>query len=148
MKHYSYLQRCLPLAQRMQLLKKGMATSNFIWAFHSESEEELLNMIPSISKGTPSWNELRELGVGWWVTSSTTLRRLLEKVAKASFQSKQDPLDAAIFYLAMKKKTLVWGLYRSIGDDRMTAFFKNNFTEDRFVLFFSFQNDFYITLRS
>ena len=31
----------------------------------------------------------------------------------------------------MKKKTLVWGLYRSVGDERMTTFFKNNFAEER-----------------
>lgn len=34
------------------------------------------------------------------------------QVAKASFQRNNDPLDAAIFYLALKKKAVVWGLYR------------------------------------
>lgn len=34
------------------------------------------------------------------------------QVAKASFQRNNDPLDAALFYLAMKKKAVVWGLYR------------------------------------
>ena len=55
-------------------------------AFHSESEEELLGMIPSVSKGTPAWLELRELGVAWWVKNDNTLRKLIEKVAKAAFQ--------------------------------------------------------------
>lgn len=40
-------------------------------------------------------------------------------------------MDAAIFYLAMKKKSLVWGLFRSKRDERMTQFFSNNFAEDR-----------------
>lgn len=31
----------------------------------------------------------------------------------------------------MKKKSLVWGLYRSKRDDRMTSFFANDFSEDR-----------------
>ncbi len=31
----------------------------------------------------------------------------------------------------MKKKTLVWGLFRSVSDTKMMAFFKNNFSEDR-----------------
>lgn len=53
------------------------------------------------------------------------------QVAKAAYQANQDPLDAAIFYLAMKKKSLVWGLYRSKRDDRMTSFFANDFSEDR-----------------
>ena len=130
-KQYSYLQRCLPIAQRKALQKQGLSSSNLIWGFHSESEEELLNMIPSVAKGTPTWSELRELGVAWWVRNNNTLRKLIEKVAKAAFQTSQDPLDAAIFYLAMKKKSLVWGLYRSIKDEKMTAFFKNNFSEDR-----------------
>lgn len=53
------------------------------------------------------------------------------QVAKAAFQLRTDPLDAAIYYLAMKKKSLVWGLFRSINDKRMTDFFSNNFTEER-----------------
>ena len=131
MKQYMYLQRCLPMNQRKSLQKQGLSSNNLIWGFHSESEEELLNMIPSVLKGTPTWAELRELGVAWWVRNNNQLRKLIEKVAKASFQATQDPLDAAIFYLAMKKKSLVWGLYRSIKDERMTSFFKNNFSEDR-----------------
>ena len=60
--------------------------SLLIRAFHSESEEELLNMIPSVSKGTPNWPELRELGVAWWLKNDSSLRKLIEKVAKAAFQ--------------------------------------------------------------
>ena len=82
-------------------------------------------------KGTPTWADLRELGMAWWIRSNTILRKLIETMARATFLKTQDPLDAAIFYLAMKKKSLVWGLYRSIKDEKMTAFFKNNFAEDR-----------------
>lgn len=53
------------------------------------------------------------------------------QVAKASYTANQDPMDAAIFYLAMKKKSLVWALFRSRRDDRMTQFFSNNFEENR-----------------
>lgn len=53
------------------------------------------------------------------------------QVAKAAFQVRKDPLDAAIYYLAMQKKSLVWGLFRSISDSRMTEFFANNFGEER-----------------
>lgn len=55
----------------------------------------------------------------------------MSQIAKAAYQTNQDPLDAAIFYLAMKKKSLVWGLFRSKRDERMTQFFSNNFAEDR-----------------
>ena len=39
---------------------------------------------------------------------------LVSKVAKAQFTKKQDPLDCALFYLAMKKKNVICGLYRSV----------------------------------
>lgn len=131
MKHYSYLLRCLPLAQRAQFQKNGVGTNNLAWAYHSESQEELLNLIPSYAKGEPTWFLLRELGVGWWVRNITLLKQCVQVLAKAAYSAKQDPLDAALFYIAMNKKSLLWGLYRSKRDDRMTAFFANNFTEER-----------------
>lgn len=86
MKHYNYLIRCLPLAQRAQFQKQGVSTNNLVWAFHSESEEELLGLIPSYAKGTPKWSVLKELGVGWWITNNTVLKTCIEKIAKSSFQ--------------------------------------------------------------
>ncbi|XP_034938961.1 dmX-like protein 2 isoform X2 [Chelonus insularis] len=131
MKHYNYLIRCLPLAQRAQFQKQGVSTNNLVWAFHSETEEELLGLIPSYAKGQPKWSVLKELGVGWWIRNNNVLKTCIEKIAKAAFQQNQDPLDAAIYYLAMKKKNLVWGLFRNKRDERMTGFFSNNFVEDR-----------------
>lgn len=131
MKHYTYLLRCLPLNQRAQFQKHGIGTSNIVWAFHSESEDELLNLIPSYKKGDLKWSTLKDLGVGYWLRNINVLRQCVEKLAKCAYQLKQDPLDAAIYYLAMKKKSIVWGLYRSKRDEKMTQFFANNFTEDR-----------------
>ncbi|XP_050512359.1 dmX-like protein 1 isoform X3 [Diabrotica virgifera virgifera] len=131
MKHYGYLLRCLPLAQRTQFQKQGVGNNNLAWAFHSESQEELLNLIPSYAKGEPTWPHLRELGVGWWIRNLNLLKTCVQVLAKASFQVNQDPMDAALYYLALNKKNLLWGLYRSKRDERMTAFFSNNFTEDR-----------------
>ncbi|XP_055931190.1 dmX-like protein 2 isoform X2 [Argiope bruennichi] len=130
-RHYVYLTLCLPLSQRAQLQNQGLGSHSLVWAFHSETQEELLQLIPCMQKGTLKWSELRELGVGWWVRSNAVLKRLMEKVAKAAFQAKNDPMDAALYYLAMKKKTLLWGLFRSVSDTKMTAFFQNNFTQDK-----------------
>ncbi|XP_037805529.1 dmX-like protein 2 [Lucilia sericata] len=131
MKHYTYLLRCLPLNQRTQFQKHGIGTSNIVWAFHSESEDELLNLIPSYKKGDLKWSTLKDLGVGYWLRNINILRQCVEKLAKCAYQLKQDPLDAAIYYLAMKKKSIVWGLFRSKRDEKMTQFFANNFSEDR-----------------
>uniref|UniRef100_A0A8C4IF75 Dmx like 1 n=1 Tax=Dicentrarchus labrax TaxID=13489 RepID=A0A8C4IF75_DICLA len=128
---HTFLSTSLPPAHRAQLLRQGLSTCHYAWAFHSEAEEELLNMVPALQKGEPTWPELRSMGVGWWLRSTNKLRRCIEKVARASLQRNNDPLDAAIFYLAMKKKAVVWGLYRSQKNAKMTEFFRNNFSEDR-----------------
>ncbi|XP_042528430.1 dmX-like protein 1 isoform X1 [Dipodomys spectabilis] len=127
---HTFLTTSLP-ACRAQLLRQGLSTSHFAWAFHSVAEEELLNMLPAMQKHDPTWSELRAMGVGWWVRNKRILRTCIEKVAKAAFYRNNDPLDAAIFYLAMKKKAVIWGLYRSQKDTRMTQFFGHNFEEER-----------------
>lgn len=62
MKHYGYLLRCLPIAQRGTLQRTGVGTCNLVWAFHSETHEQLLALIPGYTKGQPKWNTMRELG--------------------------------------------------------------------------------------
>uniref|UniRef100_A0ABM5EYN0 DmX-like protein 2 isoform X1 n=1 Tax=Pogona vitticeps TaxID=103695 RepID=A0ABM5EYN0_9SAUR len=131
MRLHTCLLTSLPPLYRVQLLHQGISTCHFAWAFHSEAEEELINMIPAIQRGDPQWSELRAMGIGWWVRNINTLRRCMEKVAKAAFQRNSDALDAALFYLAMKKKAVVWGLFRSQHDEKMTQFFSHNFSEDR-----------------
>uniref|UniRef100_A0A3B4BDG4 RAVE complex protein Rav1 C-terminal domain-containing protein n=1 Tax=Periophthalmus magnuspinnatus TaxID=409849 RepID=A0A3B4BDG4_9GOBI len=129
---HTFLSTSLPPAYRLQLRRQGLSTCHYAWAFHSDAEEELLNMLPALQKDEPTWSELRSMGVGWWLRSTNKLRRCIEKVAKSTFQKNNDPLDAAIFYLAMKKKAVVWGLYRYQKLNlKMTEFFSHNFTEDR-----------------
>ncbi|KAL1420955.1 hypothetical protein MTO96_004323 [Rhipicephalus appendiculatus] len=130
-RHHTYLLRCLPLAQRAQLQRHGLGPHNLVWAFHSETQEELAQLIPALQKPTLRWSELRELGIGWWVRSNQLLRRIIEKLAKSSFTAKQNPLDAALYYMAMKKKTILAGLFRTVNDKRMSDFFQNDFSQDR-----------------
>ncbi|XP_062310924.1 dmX-like protein 1 isoform X2 [Osmerus eperlanus] len=128
---HTFLLTSLPPAHRSPLLLQGLSTCHYAWAFHSEAEEELVGLLPGLQRGDPSWAELCSMGLGWWLRSGDKLRRCIEKVAKVSFQRNNDPLDAAVFYLAMKKKAVVWGLYRSQNNSKMTAFFSNNFSEER-----------------
>ncbi|CAN8004947.1 unnamed protein product [Ixodes hexagonus] len=130
-RHHTYLVRCLPLAQRAQLQRQGLGSHNLVWAFHSETQEELVQLIPSLQKPALRWAELRELGLGWWIRSNQLLRRIVEKLAKSSFQANSNPLDAALFYMALKKKNILAGLFRSVSDKRMSDFFQNNFLLDR-----------------
>lgn len=49
------------------------------------------------------WTELLDLLIATLVC---------HQLGKAAFQRHNDPLDAALFYLAMKKKAVLWGLFR------------------------------------
>ena len=44
---------------------------------------------------------------------------------------KQEPLDASLFYLAMKKQTLMKGLFKTVSNNKMMTFFGNNFSLER-----------------
>ena len=130
MRQYVYLTKCLPMKQRNDLKSTGIGSHNLVWAFHSETQDELVGLIPCVQRNKPDWSELREFGVGWWLRKLEVLRKLIEKVAQSAFQAKQDPLDAALFYLAMKKKTLVCALLRRTNcDKRLLKLFEQDFSD-------------------
>nr|XP_039251703.1 dmX-like protein 1 isoform X3 [Styela clava] len=131
MHNHLCLLRSLPAPQRAKLLRQGLGSCHFAWAFHSDAEEEILSLISSVQRGAPEWEELRSFGAGWWIRSTPTLRRLIEQTARAAFQKDSNPLDAAIFYMALNKKNIIKGLFKSTHDDRMTHFFSQDFSEER-----------------
>lgn len=78
-----------------------------------------------------TWGDLRQYGIGWWVKNPQQLKQLIEKVAKNAFQEKLDPLDAALFYLSMRKKGVLCGLFKTVKDVKMAEFFKNDFSQSK-----------------
>lgn len=62
------------------LIFKGMLSSEYCWAFHSDCTEELLAMLPGMKRNEPTWEELRCHGAGWWIRSNDVLKRVAEKV--------------------------------------------------------------------
>jgi len=57
-RHNAYLMRCLPMAQRLSLQKTGIISAHLAWAFHSESQEELLQLLPTFTKGIEQRNDI------------------------------------------------------------------------------------------
>ena len=111
--------------------KTPLMPNDCIWAFHSSCQTQLIDLIPGFQEKNLSWEELKSVGVGWWVKSDLALKNLIEIVCKTKFQASKKPLDCALFYLAMKKKTLLQSLYRTVRDNKMAAFLKHDFTEAR-----------------
>ena len=77
------LQNYITLSQSLpsSVTADKLPPSDYIWAFHSEAETELLAAIPCVQEDKLSWMELREVGVGWWLRSSDKLRLLIERVS-------------------------------------------------------------------
>ena len=142
---YNYLLRTLPADDREVLKKTGLGSAVYTWAFHSECQQELLDAIIHSSTAANNnssdqsgddkskipgltWTTLKQYGVGWWLKNPNLIKTLIERVAKCAFQMNNDPLDAAIFYLAMKKKAILVALFKTVKDTRMMDFFKNDFT--------------------
>lgn len=78
LQNYVTLARSLPKDVR----PNALTPVEFIWAFHSDAEKDLLAAVPGIQNDEMTWEELRNVGAGWWVRSSDTLKRLIEKVCK------------------------------------------------------------------
>ncbi|EGT48557.1 hypothetical protein CAEBREN_21017 [Caenorhabditis brenneri] len=114
----------------MELKKFGLSAANIIWAQHSETETELLNALPAMHKTSPTWEELRGLGVAWWLKNTASLRICAEEVAKAAFQQNQDSMDALLFYIALHKKNVLTYLFKTIRNEAMANIFMNDLNQD------------------
>uniref|UniRef100_A0A5K4ELX7 Rabconnectin-related n=1 Tax=Schistosoma mansoni TaxID=6183 RepID=A0A5K4ELX7_SCHMA len=137
---YSYLSKTLPPARRSQLLSSGLTNSSLVWAYHSDSQEELLSQLPIVSNqlsggevsGTDSlelnWADFKRYGCGWWIRSESLLIRCAEKMARTAFQNTKDPMESAVFYLAMHKAKMVAALFKTTGNKTLENFFRSDFT--------------------
>jgi hypothetical protein len=132
---YVYLTRIVspPNTQANSALNHIITSASYAWAFHSDLQEDLLNTLPCMIKNKPIWKELELFGVGWWVRNKSIITRLFEKLGKAAFELNNDPLDSALYFLALKKKSLLYNLYKHVQDAKMQEFFKNDFTEERWL---------------
>ncbi|CAL5224911.1 g7676 [Coccomyxa viridis] len=78
-----------------------------------------------------SWPRLRQAGVGFWMTDPKQVRQLAEQLAKAQFAAKRDPHDCALIYIALGKKTLLQGLFRSAQHKKQAEFLGRSFDSDK-----------------
>jgi hypothetical protein len=66
-----------------------------------------------------TWSKLRALGAGLWLTEPGALRSTAEALARAQYAATKDPHDCALLYLALGKKQLVQGLFKSAGNKKV-----------------------------
>ncbi|KIO08400.1 hypothetical protein M404DRAFT_997326 [Pisolithus tinctorius Marx 270] len=110
---------------------------DMIWAFHSESQEILLNASVAACNGKMLWSDARALGVFIWLNSVDVMRSHMETIARNEYMSGdlRDPAACSLFYFALGKFKLVHGLWRQAVWHKeqaiMLKFLSNDFTKPR-----------------
>lgn len=114
-----------------------MTFREFAWAFHSNSQDILVDLVNRNSKGRLLWPQARESGMFAWLADSESLRNQLEVVARNHYTrtDEKDPVECSLYYLALRKKKVLTGLWRVATWHREQAstlrFLSNNFDEPR-----------------
>ncbi|KAI6119823.1 RAVE protein 1 C terminal-domain-containing protein [Pisolithus croceorrhizus] len=110
---------------------------DMIWAFHSESQDILLNTSVAACNGKMLWSDARALGVFIWLNSVDVMRSHMETIARNQYMSGdlRDPTACSLFYFALGKFKLVHGLWRQAVWHKeqaiMLKFLSNDFTKPR-----------------
>jgi len=83
------------------------------------------------------WPQARESGIFMWLKDTEAVKRQFEAIARNHYTStdEKNPVDCSLYYLALKKKNVLLGLWRMASWHReQTAtmkFLSNNFSEPR-----------------
>ncbi|OKL63732.1 hypothetical protein UA08_00907 [Talaromyces atroroseus] len=129
--------------QHMLRRSQGVANKNtvswreIVWAFHSGSQDILTDLVSRQFNGKILWKAARESGIFMWLSDTAALRTQLEIVARNEYTKTEEknPVDCSLFYLALRKKNVLQGLWRMASWNREQAatqrLLANNFQEQR-----------------
>lgn len=121
--------RCMTKYLRSAPLKGDLPSSAIIWAFHSESQAEILSII--MESPDFSWHLMKLTGVAFWCKSIASLRLSIEKLSRLIFQKEKDPMQVIVWYSILGKEKILSGLFKSVNNLKMSQFFGNDFSVTR-----------------
>ncbi|KAI7868808.1 RAVE protein 1 C terminal-domain-containing protein [Spinellus fusiger] len=134
LENHFHLQRILESQQQPQVLRP----CDFIWALHSQSQDLLLDRCICLVNNKLMWENARSLGIFLWLRKIDTVRDQMSAIARNTYLSKEelkDPESCTLFYLALRKKNLLLGLWKSASFHKehaaMCKFLSNDFTQPR-----------------
>ena len=111
---------------------------DYVWAQYSESQDTLLDIILKKFNGKIKWEEAKGMGIGWWVQKNDPLKMVFETIARNQYWGKDgsnDPVNCALYYLALKKKSVLIGLWKMATGHpehaKMLSFLGQNFQEEK-----------------
>ncbi|KAF2403852.1 hypothetical protein EJ06DRAFT_488764 [Trichodelitschia bisporula] len=130
-----FRQHVLRLSQGLE--STPISWREITWAFHSGSQDIITDLVSRHYHGKMHWAQARESGMFMWMTDINALRAQFEVIARNEYSKSEDknPADCSLYYLALKKKTVLIGLWRMATWNREQAstqkFLSNNFQEPR-----------------
>lgn len=110
---------------------------DMVWAYHSQSQEVLLEASTAACGGKMLWSDARALGIFLWVNSTDTLKSYFETIARNLYMAGEDrdPTVCSLFYFALGKVRLALGLWRQAAwhpdHGVMVKFLANDFDQPR-----------------
>ncbi|KAF8253872.1 hypothetical protein K440DRAFT_652074 [Wilcoxina mikolae CBS 423.85] len=114
-----------------------MSWREITWAFHSDSQEILIDLVNRNFQGRMLWNQARESGIFMWLRDTEAIKQQFEAIARNHYTrtDEKNPVDCSLHYLALKKKNVLLGLWRMARwhpEQAVTMkFLSNNFSEAR-----------------
>ncbi|KAL4778922.1 RAVE protein 1 C terminal-domain-containing protein [Aspergillus varians] len=94
--------------------KDAVSWREIVWAFHSSSQDILIDLVSKQYGGKLSWKAARESGMFMWLSNPATIREQLEVVARNEYTKtdERNPIDCSLHYVALRKKNILQGLWR------------------------------------
>ncbi|KAI5959053.1 RAV1 [Candida pseudojiufengensis] len=114
--------------------QKSLSMRDINWALHSDNKEVLLNSIEDNYKQKLYWENVRKTKLVYWI-KTPRLIKLIESIARNEFSESQDPSGlVSLFYLALRKKQILLGLWKIVNHQdktKMIKFLNNDFSTNR-----------------
>ncbi|KAF2073581.1 hypothetical protein CYY_005098 [Polysphondylium violaceum] len=131
--------RFLIIAKIFQFLRRSLApkdrpislgTTDILWAMHSEAQETILQ---TIFPTDPDWEALKQIGAGLWIKSPSTLKDVVEKLARTTYQLNRQASDCSLYYMALKKKGTLIALHKAAKDTKHVEFLQQDFSQPKWI---------------
>ncbi|KIW12484.1 hypothetical protein PV08_09761 [Exophiala spinifera] len=115
----------------------GVPWSAIVFASRSISQEVLVDLVTRFYGGKLTWEAARKSGLFCWLSHTEALQQQMENVGRAEFTKHEDrnPVDSSLYYLALRKKNVLQGLWRmAIGvreKENTLKLLANNFSDPK-----------------
>ncbi|KYK54519.1 WD repeat protein [Drechmeria coniospora] len=131
------------LFYRQNSLRKGQTGEALLswreinWAYHSSSQDLLADFVSRQAHGQMLWHHARGSGIFMWLSDVKALRAQFEIIAQNEYikTEEKNPVHCSLFYLALRKKTVLQRLWRMASWNREQAatqrLLSNNFDDPK-----------------